>query len=144
MRHSIATLSLSGILPEKLQAIAAAGFDGFELFENDLLAYPGYPGEIRRMAEDLGLTIEIFQPFRDFEGVGPEQLARNLARAEAKFDLMEQLGVELMLVCSNAQPGVSGSLTSLVHCRRVVDGHISFDVNPCKHFHAALRLMIIS
>ncbi|MBZ9558015.1 MULTISPECIES: sugar phosphate isomerase/epimerase and 4-hydroxyphenylpyruvate domain-containing protein [unclassified Modicisalibacter] len=108
MRHSIATLSLSGTLPEKLQAIAAAGFDGFELFENDLLAYPGYPGEIRRMAEDLGLTIEIFQPFRDFEGVGPEQLARNLARAEAKFDLMEQLGVELMLVCSNAQPGVSG------------------------------------
>ncbi|NIC36185.1 sugar phosphate isomerase/epimerase and 4-hydroxyphenylpyruvate domain-containing protein [Halomonas desiderata] len=111
MRHSIATLSLSGSLPEKLQAIAAAGFDGCELFENDLLSYPGRPDEIRRMAENLGLTIEIFQPFRDFEGVQPEQLERNLVRAEHKFDLMEQLGVELMLVCSNAQPDVSGDPT---------------------------------
>ncbi|MCA8864352.1 MULTISPECIES: sugar phosphate isomerase/epimerase and 4-hydroxyphenylpyruvate domain-containing protein [unclassified Halomonas] len=119
MRHSIATLSLSGTLPEKLQAIAAAGFDGFELFENDLLGFPGRPAEIRQMAEDLGLTIEIFQPFRDFEGVSPEQLERNLVRVEHKFDLMEQLGVELMLVCSNAQPGVSGDpavVSEQLHC----------------------------
>ena len=36
MRKSIATVSLSGSLEQKLQAIAAAGFDGVELFENDL------------------------------------------------------------------------------------------------------------
>ena len=37
MRHSIATVSLSGALPEKLAAIAAARFDGVEIFENDLV-----------------------------------------------------------------------------------------------------------
>ena len=38
MQRSIATVSLSGTLPEKLEAIAAAGFDGVEIFENDLLS----------------------------------------------------------------------------------------------------------
>ena len=32
MKRSIATVSLSGTLPEKLDAIAAAGFDGVEIF----------------------------------------------------------------------------------------------------------------
>ena len=36
MRTSIATVSISGDLGEKLEAIAAAGFDGVEIFENDL------------------------------------------------------------------------------------------------------------
>ena len=40
---SIATVSLSGDLREKLDAIAAAGFDGVEIFENDFLAYPRRP-----------------------------------------------------------------------------------------------------
>jgi 4-hydroxyphenylpyruvate dioxygenase len=37
MKHSIATVSLSGTLPEKLNALAAAGCAGGEIFENDLL-----------------------------------------------------------------------------------------------------------
>jgi sugar phosphate isomerase/epimerase len=54
MQRSIATVSLSGTLPEKLEAIAAAGFDGVEIFENDLLYYDGSPREIRQMCADLG------------------------------------------------------------------------------------------
>ena len=38
MRKSIATVSISGSLPEKLAAIAAARFDGVEIFDNDLIA----------------------------------------------------------------------------------------------------------
>src|SRR5438034_1078587 len=37
MRHSIATMVLSGSLPEKMNAAAHAGFDAIELFENDLI-----------------------------------------------------------------------------------------------------------
>lgn len=33
MKTSIATVSISGELPEKLNAISAAGFDGIEIFE---------------------------------------------------------------------------------------------------------------
>ncbi|WP_143228936.1 sugar phosphate isomerase/epimerase, partial [Acinetobacter baumannii] len=57
MKRSIATVSLSGTLPEKLEAVAAAGFDGIELFENDLLYHSGSPQDIRRRCEDLGLEI---------------------------------------------------------------------------------------
>lgn len=107
MRKSIATVSLSGRLIEKLEAIAAAGFDGVEIFENDLLFHDGPVRDVRRYASDLGLTIDLFQPFRDFEGVGEEQHKRNLARAERKFDLMGELGAPLMLVCSNVGTDVA-------------------------------------
>ena len=99
----IATVCLSGTLPEKLEAAAAAGFDGIEIFENDLLNFDGSPASVRRMASDLGLTIMLYQPFRDFEAMPRELLARNLARAERKFDVMAQLGVDTVLVCSNVQ-----------------------------------------
>ena len=57
MKHSIATVSLSGTLPEKLKAIAAAGFDGVEIFENDLLYFDGSPKEVRDMCHDINLDI---------------------------------------------------------------------------------------
>lgn len=102
--RSIATVSLSGTLPEKLEAAAAIGFDGVEIFENDLLTFDGTPADIRRIAADLGLAITIFQPFRDFEAMPEPQRRRNLDRAEKKFDVMQALGTDLLLVCSNIQP----------------------------------------
>ncbi len=113
MRRSIATVSLSGMLREKLQAIAAAGFDGVEIFENDLLQFSGKPREVRAIAADLGLAIDMFQPFRDFDGTTPAQVARSLERAERKFDVMEELGTELVLVCSSVQPDAFGSVGAL-------------------------------
>lgn len=103
MKHSIATVSLSGMLPEKLRAIAAAGFDGVEIFENDLLYYEGSPADVKSICQDLGLEIFLFQPFRDFEGMPRERLTKNLHRAEKKFELMHELGVDRMLLCSNVQ-----------------------------------------
>ena len=101
MRRSIATVCLSGTLDEKLAAAARAGFDGVELFEADLVNSPLAPDDVRGLADELGLTIDLYQPFRDFEAVPAATFERNLRRAEAKFDVMEQLGVETMLVCSN-------------------------------------------
>lgn len=103
-KKSIATVSLSGTLPEKLEAAASIGFDGVEIFENDLLTFDGSPTDVRRIAEGLGLEITIFQPFRDFEAMPDPIRARNLDRAERKFDVMQELGTELVLVCSNVQP----------------------------------------
>ncbi len=113
MRRSIATVSLSGMLREKLQAIAAARFDGVEIFENDLLQFSGKPREVRAIAADLGLAIDMFQPFRDFDGATPAQLARSLDRAERKFDLMAELGTDLILVCSSVQPDALGDVGAL-------------------------------
>src|SRR6185295_15808789 len=104
MLRSIATVSLGGTLMEKLNAIAAAGFDGVEIFENDLLYFDGSPRDVKRIAADLGLRILLFQPFRDFEAAPRARMAKNFDRAELKFDVMEQLGADLMLVCSNTAP----------------------------------------
>ncbi|MGY0071062.1 bifunctional sugar phosphate isomerase/epimerase/4-hydroxyphenylpyruvate dioxygenase family protein [Streptomyces sp. QTS137] len=104
MRTSIATVSLSGTLTEKLTAAARAGFDGVEIFENDLLASPLTPGEIRTRCADLGLTVDLYQPMRDIEAVPAELFARNLRRARHKFALMRELGADTVLVCSSVDP----------------------------------------
>ena len=104
MRTSIATVSISGDLREKLAAIASAGFDGVEIFENDFLAFDGTPAEVGAMVRDHGLTITLFQPFRNFEGMPEPHRARAFDRAERKFDLMQQIGTDLMLICSSISP----------------------------------------
>lgn len=107
MHRSIATVSLSGTLRQKLEAIAAAGFDGFELFEADFINFNGSATELGRIAADLGLTIDLYQPFRDFEGMPEAQFRRSLDRAERKFDVMQAMGASLMLCCSNTSPLVA-------------------------------------
>ena len=110
VQTAIATVSLSGTLNEKLEAIAKAQFRGVEMFENDLLSFNGTPAEIRRMIEDLGLRTITFQPFRDFEGMPEPQRAKVFARAERKFDVMQELGCDLLLVCSNVSPEAIGGI----------------------------------
>jgi 4-hydroxyphenylpyruvate dioxygenase len=101
MRTSIATVCLSGTLTDKLQAAADAGFDGVEIFEPDLVASQASPEEIVALAARLGLTLDLYQPFRDAEGVTETEFAGVLRRARAKFALMQRLGIGTMLVCSN-------------------------------------------
>jgi len=110
MRTAIATVSISGDFDEKLAAIAAAGFDGIEIFENDFLAFDGSPRDAGRLVRDHGLAIMLFQPFRDFEGMPEPQRGRVFDRVERKFDLMEELGADLMLVCSNVSPLCLGGI----------------------------------
>jgi len=109
-RRSIATVALSGSLDEKLRAIASAGFDAVEIFENDLLTFNGSPRDVGQLCRDLGLSICAFQPFRDFEGMPEPQRTRNFARAQHKFDLMQQLKTDLLLICSNVSPVSLGGI----------------------------------
>ena len=59
---------------------------------------------MRSRCADLGLSIDLYQPFRDFDAVDPTCSASNLRRAERKFDVMEQLGTDQILVCSSVSP----------------------------------------
>lgn len=101
MRTSIATVCLSGGLVEKLHACAKAGFDGVEIMDADLTTAFESPEEIRALADRLGLTLDMFQPLRDIEGVSEEVFQENLLRAERKFHTMQRLGIDLVLLCSN-------------------------------------------
>ena len=110
MKTSIATVSISGTFSEKLEAIAAAGFDGIEIFEQDFIASDFTPQDVGQMVRDCGLTITLFQPFRDFEGLPEPHRSRAFARAARKFDLMNQLGTDLVLVCSSVHPAAMGGV----------------------------------
>ena len=122
MRTSIATVCVSGTLVEKLHACAAAGFDGVEIFEPDLVAAPQSPEEVRAVADRLGLTLDLYQPMRDVEGVDEAEFARVLHRAAAKFALMERMGMDLVLCCSNvATATVDDPEVSASQLRRLGD-----------------------
>ena len=110
MKTSIATVSLSGSLGEKLEAIAAAKFDAVEIFENDLVTFNGTPADVREAVEQLGLDIVTLQPFRDFEGMPDSLRNRVFARAERKFDVMEELGCDLLMICSSVAPESLGGI----------------------------------
>ncbi|TDW19826.1 4-hydroxyphenylpyruvate dioxygenase [Rhizobium azibense] len=110
MKTSIATVSLSGDLRDKLEAIAKAGFDGVEIFENDFLIFDESPRQVGKMVRDLGMEITLFQPFRDFEGMPEPLRSRTFDRAERKFDVMQEMGTDLVLVCSNVSPASLGGL----------------------------------
>lgn len=110
MKTSIATVSISGSFIEKLAAIQAAGFDGIEIFEQDFLASDISARDVGRIVRDHGLEITLFQPFRDFEGLPEPHRARAFARAQRKFDLMAELGTDLVLFCSSTHPATMGGI----------------------------------
>jgi 4-hydroxyphenylpyruvate dioxygenase len=111
--RGIATVCLSGTLEDKLAAAAAAGFDGIEIFEPDLIASPWSPKELAARCADLGLSIDLYQPFRDLDSTDPDRFARNLRRAERKFDVMSELGTDTVLVCSSVSPDAVADLDRL-------------------------------
>ncbi len=109
MMKSIATVSVSGMLKDKLAAIAKVGFAGVEIFESDLLAAPHTASEIGAMIRDLGLTCTALQPLQCFEGMPADLRQRAFDRAEHKFDVMRELGADLLIVTSNVYPEALGN-----------------------------------
>jgi len=129
MKTSIATVSISGSLVEKLHACADAGFDGVEIFEPDLIASDHSPEEIRGLARRLGLSLDLYQPLRDIEGVDEATFAENLRRAGATFATAQRLGIGTVLVCSNvATATVDSDEHSADQLRRLGDVAATYDV----------------
>jgi sugar phosphate isomerase/epimerase len=108
MSYSIATVSISGLLANKLEAAKSAGFSAIEIFENDLLSAPQTPAEINAILDDLGLDCAMLQPFRDYEGMPTGMRDCALERFRRKFAVMDDLGTDLILLCSNCSPHSSG------------------------------------
>ncbi|TRD16246.1 bifunctional sugar phosphate isomerase/epimerase/4-hydroxyphenylpyruvate dioxygenase family protein [Palleronia caenipelagi] len=104
MSLTISTTSIPGDLATKLRAISGAGFTGVELHEPDFTAWHGTAKELRALVEELGLTIHLLKPFHDLEGLSGQARDRAFARLERKFDLMEALGIGLLLIGASSEP----------------------------------------
>lgn len=110
MKTCIATVSLGGSLEDKLDGIAAAGFDGVEILDADLQASPLSATEVATRCSDLGLTIDLYQPFRRAEGVTEHEFVDVLERFHRECDVMTELGADSILVVSNTDTDAIGDL----------------------------------
>lgn len=110
IKLSIATVCISGTLSQKLDAIAKAGFDGIEIFEQDFMTHHLSASDVGKLIKDHGLEITLFQPFRDFETLPEPLRSKAFDRAERKFDIMQQLGTDLVLICSSLHPKAQGGI----------------------------------
>ncbi|QOC94760.1 sugar phosphate isomerase/epimerase family protein [Micromonospora craniellae] len=105
----MATVSIGGGLEEKISAIAAAGFHSIELLDDDLRRSGMTPEECAHRCADLGLTIELYQPFRRAEGVPPGEFREVLSRFHGELDVMRRLSAESILVVSNTDTDADGN-----------------------------------
>lgn len=104
-------------LREKLDAIAAAGFQGIELGFPDLVSFATdfhkqdvgeqdfdklceAGKEVKTICEELGLKIVMLQPFATFEGWAPRSPEREDAfrRANGWIRVMEAVGTDMIQV----------------------------------------------
>ncbi|GAB3278266.1 sugar phosphate isomerase/epimerase family protein [Kineosporia babensis] len=101
MRICMATVSIGGSLQDKIEAIAAAGFDSLELLDDDLARSGLAPEEFARRCADLGLGVDLYQPFRRAEAVSDEEYPQVLKRFHAELEVMSRAGARAILVVSN-------------------------------------------
>jgi 4-hydroxyphenylpyruvate dioxygenase len=92
----IATISLGGSLPEKLQAAAAVGFDGVELCAHDLLTFPGGAHEIRDIADGVGIAIVCLRPVWEPGSATQTHAGALTDRAARLCDLAQVLGTGML------------------------------------------------
>ncbi|KAJ5568764.1 hypothetical protein N7450_011250 [Penicillium hetheringtonii] len=115
-RPGIASMSLGRPwihdLPGKLMQAAAHGFEGMELFFDDLDCYAQriFNGDhleaahtVRRMCERLGMTIICLQPFSMYEGLLDRAESDRLINEKLPkwFTLARALGTDMIQVPSN-------------------------------------------
>ncbi|KAF5017661.1 hypothetical protein F66182_10376 [Fusarium sp. NRRL 66182] len=121
-------------LPDKLNAIRKAGFDGIELSMPDILSYGqllsgSQPNEddydsladiaeqIKSLTDELGLKMTMLQPFANFEGwkKGEHDKERSQAfdKARGWIKVMEAAGITLLQVGSSDSEGISSSFDDL-------------------------------
>lgn len=110
MQTAISSLSISGEFSEKLAAAEAAGFGAIEIVEQDFLAHGGTPAEMGRMVRDHGLGVALMVPVIAFEGLPTPLRQKAFDRIERRFDMMEGLGTDLMLIASTTHPEALGGV----------------------------------
>lgn len=103
MKRGISSLSFSGPLPDKIEAAAAAGYDGIEIFREDLVYCDATPAEVARFAAESGLQVISLQSLRDFEASPEKNRDWNVKRAARFLDLAAGVGAPLLVVCANTR-----------------------------------------
>lgn len=114
MIPSIATVTMGGDLPTRLDAAADAGFEAVEIFDADVEAFDGDNRAVRRLVEAAGLKVASYFPLRDVEGIDSEDRNAVTRRAAAYMDTAVSLGSPMVMMCSATDPSLSGNRAHIV------------------------------
>ncbi|MEP6702614.1 MAG: sugar phosphate isomerase/epimerase family protein [Betaproteobacteria bacterium] len=102
------TISLSGTLPMKLQAIRDAGFSQVMISARDLSGHAeGIPAAIAAVRRS-GLRVTGFQVLRDFEGLSGNLHDYKIDVAKTMLEMCAALGARVLLVCSSTSTHATG------------------------------------
>lgn len=97
----MATVTLAGPLPAKLQAIREAGFSQVMLEAADLAGCAGDLDAAVRAVQASGLRVTGFQWLRDYEGLSGRQHAYKVEIAQAMLQMAHRVGAPVLLVASS-------------------------------------------
>jgi 4-hydroxyphenylpyruvate dioxygenase len=101
------TATFSAPLPTIADAVRAAGFDGIEIWKDDIDRSAGGASEVSALLKRASLALSTFQLLRDFEGSGARR--RDVqAEAERLMEIMMVVGADTLLVCANTRADSSG------------------------------------
>lgn len=107
------TITLSGPLEAKLEAIAAAGFSQVMLKANDLVGHPqGWEAAVRAVHAS-GLRGTGFQVLRDFEGLSGRLHHYKVDIAKMMLEMCAALGCKVLLACSSTSVHATSDLDKI-------------------------------
>ena len=95
------TISLTGPLPAKLEAVRAAGFSQIMLLARDIVGHDAGVEAAIRAVHESGLRVTGFQVLRDFEGLSGHLHEYKIEIAKSMLEMCATLGSRVLLVCSS-------------------------------------------
>ena len=113
-RFAIDTVTLAGPLEDKLAATRDAGFGGVEIWAKDLVSHPGGVKAAVAAIRESGLRVTSFQLLRDYEGLEAHLHTYKIDIAKSMLDLMDAIGVPMLVVASTTSPYASGDMDKIV------------------------------
>jgi 2-keto-myo-inositol isomerase len=95
------TISFSGTLQTKLQAVKDAGFSQIMLLARDLATHAEGVDDAIRVVRESGLRVTGFQVLRDFEGLEGNLHEYKVDIAKSMLEMCAALGSKVLLICSS-------------------------------------------
>jgi 4-hydroxyphenylpyruvate dioxygenase len=117
---SCTTATFGGKLPDKLRAMRSAGFDATEFWPRDLFEHAEGPDVALGLLRETRLGVSAYQALRNYEGMSAEARRHKLGIAAQLMDQMALVGAQVLVLCSNTDPGCSGDRARTVEDLRVL------------------------
>jgi sugar phosphate isomerase/epimerase len=95
------TITLTGPLPAKLQAVRDAGFSQIMLLARDVVGHDAGVEAAIRAVRESGLRVTGFQVLRDFEGLSGRLHEYKIDVAKSMLEMCAAVGSRVLLVCSS-------------------------------------------